>query len=88
MAMKFYLLAFFAILAFFYLSQCNTSDKTLPMHYTAPMWPFHRKRGKKRGRMDKLIAGIIIGGAIGSIIGKKLLEKKEGEDDPEEEQRE
>ena len=49
------------------------------------MWPFCRERKKKRGKMDKLIAGVIIGGAIGSIIGKKLLEKREERDDAEEE---
>jgi len=48
------------------------------------MWPFRRRRKpeeKKPHIARKVIVGLVIGGAISSIIGKKLLEKRERDED-------
>lgn len=51
------------------------------------MWPFRRRREKEKRKQHiarKVIVGLVIGGAISSIIGKKLLDKKNAENEKDE----
>ena len=51
------------------------------------MWPFGKRREKKKGNVERIVTGLIIGGAIGSIVGKKLLDHHdEDENDYEEDE--
>lgn len=47
------------------------------MLYFHAMWPFTRRRERKKKLVEKIVVGLIIGGAIGSIIGKTMMEKHE-----------